>query len=152
MTSDVFLANFDLPTYPTLSYNVQFLGLFWTHLPTLKSDVILPDMVHASAYSARQFQIYHSLGKRASSRTSLLNTVVGRYWKQIWLKVLKYFAKSYKQNATLKKDWLKCGFRVILATHGRSRWENMFLWSGLVEMYQSVFQFRGTSINDVPRF
>ena len=31
---------FDLPTYPTLSYNVQFLGLFWTPLPTLKSDVI----------------------------------------------------------------------------------------------------------------
>ena len=35
-----FLAILDLPTYPTLSYNVQFFGLFWTPLTTLKSDVI----------------------------------------------------------------------------------------------------------------
>ena len=31
---------FDLPTYPVLLYNVPFLGLFWTPLPTLIRDVI----------------------------------------------------------------------------------------------------------------
>ena len=35
-----FLAIFDLPTYLVLLYNVPFLGLFWTPLPTLKLDVI----------------------------------------------------------------------------------------------------------------
>ena len=34
------LAIFDLPTYLVLPYNVQFLGLLWTPLPTLISDVI----------------------------------------------------------------------------------------------------------------
>ena len=29
-----------LPTYPVLLYNVPFLGLFWTPLPTLIRDVI----------------------------------------------------------------------------------------------------------------
>ena len=40
MTSLVFLAIFDLPTYLVLLYNVPFLGLFWTPLPTLIRDVI----------------------------------------------------------------------------------------------------------------
>ena len=35
-----FLAIFDLPTYLVLLYNVPFLGLFWTPLPTLIWDVI----------------------------------------------------------------------------------------------------------------
>ena len=35
-----FLAIFDLPTYLVLLYNVPFLGLFWTPLPTLIRDVI----------------------------------------------------------------------------------------------------------------
>ena len=39
MTS-AFLAIFDLPTYLVLLYNVPFLGLSWTPLPTLIWDVI----------------------------------------------------------------------------------------------------------------
>jgi hypothetical protein len=35
-----FLAIFDLPTYLVLLYNVPFLGLSWTPLPTLIWDVI----------------------------------------------------------------------------------------------------------------
>ena len=35
-----FLVIFDLPTYLVLLYNVPFLGLFWTPLPTLIRDVI----------------------------------------------------------------------------------------------------------------
>ena len=35
-----FLAIFDLPTYLVLLYNVPFLGLSWTPLPTLIRDVI----------------------------------------------------------------------------------------------------------------
>ena len=34
------MANFDLPTYLVLLYNVPFLGLFWIPLPTLMRDVI----------------------------------------------------------------------------------------------------------------
>ena len=40
MTSLVFLAIFDLPTYLVLLYNVPFWGLSWTTLPTLIWDVI----------------------------------------------------------------------------------------------------------------
>ena len=35
-----FLAIFDIPSYLVLLYNVQFLGLSWTLLSTLISDVI----------------------------------------------------------------------------------------------------------------
>ena len=35
-----FLVIFDLPTYLVLLYNVPFLGLSWTPLPTLIWDVI----------------------------------------------------------------------------------------------------------------
>ena len=35
-----FLAIFDLPTYLVLLYNVPFLGLSWTPLPTLIWDII----------------------------------------------------------------------------------------------------------------
>ena len=35
-----FLAIFDIPIYLVLLYNVPFLGLSWTPLPTLIRDVI----------------------------------------------------------------------------------------------------------------
>jgi hypothetical protein len=40
MTSHVFLAIFDLPTYLVLLYNIPFFGPSWTPLPTLMWDVI----------------------------------------------------------------------------------------------------------------
>ena len=61
-TNDVrrFLPIFDLPTYPTLSYNIRFWGLFWTPLPTLKSDVIygrsLERLMKHALISSEQWQ------------------------------------------------------------------------------------------------
>ena len=71
-TNDVprFLVIFDLPTYIVLLYNVRFLGLSWTPLPTLILDVIngRSHMIIASKYK-------HNLKK---DFTSLCNCIVAR--------------------------------------------------------------------------
>ena len=40
-----FLAIFDLANYLVLLYNVRFCGLSWTHLPTLKADIVFCSLV-----------------------------------------------------------------------------------------------------------
>ena len=67
MTSHVFLAIFDLPTYLVLLYNIPFLGgyLSWTPLPTLILDVInersLILLNHATnRVGAKVYQVKHT--------------------------------------------------------------------------------------------
>ena len=55
MTSHVFLAIFGLPTYLVLLYNVPFLGLSWTLLPTLISDVIKAEFLQEGILFCTQF-------------------------------------------------------------------------------------------------
>ena len=54
MTSHVFFGNF-WPTYLVLLYNVPFLGLSWTLLPTLISDVIKAEFLQEGILFCTQF-------------------------------------------------------------------------------------------------
>ena len=89
-----FSAILDLPTYPTLSYNVVFLELFWTHLHTLKQDVIYGRSLFGSRFSTECHVSLYLFG----DLTSVIFPMIDGQKRRDFLVVERTIRKNYKQK------------------------------------------------------
>ena len=92
-----FLVIFDLPIYLVLLYNVPFLGLFWTPLPTLIWDVINEPFLNVMSFV--------QLGEFSLSTWNQVSTI---YTANIYI----FFTLERQWNVA-KSTFINCKFSNI---------------------------------------
>ena len=133
-----FLVIFDLPTYLVLLYNVPFLGLFCTPLPTLMRDVIngrsqIENKTVGCWLGFRALKTLYFYSKDISFATKLswslsITNLYSLGWPSNWSQELRVATRRDKQQRA------KLGCRILLRFHsdGFVRWsiESQYIHQG----------------------